>query len=394
MRIIGGVEIGTSKITVLVGEITSRSIAIIGKGECQSNGIVKGVVVDSVAASTAVHTALELAEKSAQMRIEEIFLAQTGMHLTGFETDAVVNVSSINGTVSSLDIENACRIATARQLPENRTIVHELRRPFRLDGDVHPSPLHAPGKRLEANYWIVHGDTNTVTNSIYIIRDYNLRVTDLILSSLASGMMVTTAEDRQGGVLVFDIGAGTTDYVLYRRGGPYLTGVVPVGGKHITNDLSMGLRLPQGQAETIKTRFGRGNLACRDKTDKIWLNGDLAIGDRQIPRQGIEQITSARVQEIFEIAKKKLGLDFTPELVPAGIVITGGSSKLEGVTDAAQKIFQVDARLGELPPDINHQLRAPGYATALGLLFTGGKATQERGPQKKKGFMDFIRRLK
>lgn len=384
-KIIAGVEIGTSKITVLVGELTTRSMTIIGKAECQSAGVIKGAIVDAKAASNAVHTALELAEKNAQIGIDQVILAQTGSHLQGFNTDAVVNVSSASNTVSFNDISTACQIATSKQLPENRTIVHEIRRPFILDGQTIANPVNIRGNRLQANYWIVHGDTNTVSNSIYIIQGYNLPIFDLSLSSLASGFMVTTPEERHHGILAMDIGAGTTDYVLYRNGAPHVTGVVSVGGGHITNDLMLGLRVTPGQAETIKIRHGRGTLQTRDKTAKVWLNGDHSIGDRPIPLQSIEQITSARVSEIFEIVRKKLDIDYTPENTPGGIVLTGGTSKLEGIADAASKAFDAPARLGEFPASVVEQLRVPGYATALGLLFNGASAASNILPQKKKG---------
>jgi cell division protein FtsA len=389
-KIIAGVEIGTSKITVIVSELTTYDITIIGKAECQSAGIIKGIIIDAKAASNAVHTALEAAEKNAQIPINEIILAQTGMHLQGFKTDATINVSSASNTVSAIDIQTVCQNATSKQLPSDRTIVHEIRRPFRLDGQIIANPLDIRGNRLEANYWIVHGDTNTVSNTLHIIQGYNLPILDLSLSSLASGFMVTTSEERHHGILAIDIGAGTTDYVLYRDGAPHLTGVVPVGGDHITNDLMLGLRVSHSQAEIIKIRHGRGTLLTRDKTAKIWLNGDHGIGDSHIPLHAIEQITSARVSEIFEIICKKLAADYTPETTPAGIVLTGGASKLERIADAASKVFNAPARLGEFPAYIDGQLHLPGYATALGLLFNSAPAARDRLPKKKKSLFNFF----
>jgi len=390
-RIIAAVEIGTSQVKVLVGEITPDTLAIVGIGECQSHGVVKGAVLDLRAASNAVHTALEIAQKHARVAIDEIFLAQTGKHLEGFQNDAAINVSSSDNMVSQMDIDNVCRLALSKNVPEDRTIVHEIRRPFRLDGQTIPSPEYLVGRRLEASYWIVHGDTNTVSNSIHIVNGYNLKVKELIVSSLASGTMVTTPEDRQHGILVLDIGAGTTDYILYRHGHAHITGVVPVGGNHITNDLALGLRITEGQAEKIKIRFGNASITTRDKTEKVWLNGDLSIGDRQLPRHGIEQIISSRVWEIFEIIRKKLGPEFTPETVPAGVVLTGGTSKLAGITETAAKAFEVPARPGDFPPEIHDQLRDPAYATPLGILYTAARATQQQiGRHPKRTFFDIL----
>ena len=227
------------------------------------------------------------------------------------------------------------------------------------------------GHRLDVGYWTVHGQETKIADNIHVIRGFNVPVAELILSSLASGTMVTSPEDRQNGVLVIDIGAGTTDFVLYRDGCAYVTGVVSVGGSHLTNDLSLCLRLTEGQAEKLKLRFGRANLATRDKSDKVWLNGDFAIGDRQFTRQAIEQITSARTWEIFEVVKKKLGPIFAPERTVAGVVITGGTAKLPGIAEAAAKVFGVMARLGEAPGYVNENLRDPGFSTSLGLLYFG-----------------------
>ncbi|MFT3867435.1 MAG: cell division protein FtsA [Nibricoccus sp.] len=377
-KYIGAVEIGTSKVTVLIGELSQgRSLSIIGFGECQSRGVVKGSVMDFRSASDATHSALLAAESNAGVRIDEVYLAQTGGHLEGFYNEAAVNVSAADNMVSTVDIDTVCRLAKGKALPEGRMVVHNIRRPFRLDGRLVPDPEHLVGHRLEVGYWTVHGQENKIADNIHVIRGFNVPVAELILSSLATGTMVTSAEDRQNGVLVIDIGGGTTDYVLYYDGCAYTTGVVSVGGGHVTNDLSLGLRLTEGQAEKLKIRFGRGTVTARDKSDKVWLNGDFAIGDRQFPRQAIEQITSARVWEIFEVVKKKLGMTFVPERTAAGVVLTGGTSKLPGIAEAAAKVFGTTARLGETPGYINENLRDPGFSTALGLLYFGLNSSAE-----------------
>jgi cell division protein FtsA len=388
-RYIGAVDIGTSKITVLIGEYTRRELAIIGYGECPSRGVVKGVVVDYKAASECTHHAIEAAEKSAGERIDFVYLAQTGSHLEGFYNDALVNVKSAHNMISMVDIDTVCSLATAKELPPGRMVVHNIRRPFRLDGRVLPgSPENLVGRRLEAAYWIVHGQENKLADNIHVIRGFSLSVRELILSSLASGHMVTTQEQRQHGILTLDIGAGTTDFVLYRDGAPFVTGVVPVGGAHLTNDLAVGLRLTEGQAEKIKLHHGRAIIAPGSKTEKVWLDGNLAIGDRQFPRHTIEQIVSARTWELLEVVKKKLGSAFTPERSPAGVVLTGGSSRLPAIAEAAAKIFGVPAHLGDPPSSISQNLRDPGYATALGLLYYGlsSQAEVSHTPPKKQGF--------
>jgi cell division protein FtsA len=371
-KFIGAVEIGTSKVSVLIGELSQdRTLHIIGVGECQSRGVIKGAVADFKAASEATHAALIAAEQSAGTRIDEVYLAQSGGHLEGFYNEAAVNVSSADNMVSSLDIDTVCRLAKSKNLPDGRMVVHHLRRPYRLDGRIVPDPLHLVGQRLEAGYWTVHGPEGKIADNIHVIRGFNVRVAELILSSLASGTVLASPEDRQNGALVIDIGAGTTDFVLYRDGSAQMTGVVPVGGGHLTNDLSLGLRLTEGQAEKLKLRFGRATIATKDRSEKVWLNGDFAIGDRQFSRYSIEQVTSARVWEIFEVVKKKLGPAFSAERTAAGVILTGGTAKLPGIDEAAAKVFGVQARLGEAPGWVAENLRDPAFSGVLGLLQYG-----------------------
>ena len=393
---IGAVEIGTSKTTVLVGEYTGRELAIIGHGECSSRGVIKGNVVDYKAASDCTHSALEQAERDAGEKIDLVFLAQTGGHLEGFYNEAAVNVKAADNMIDRDDIRTVCDLARSKELPSGRMVVHHIRRPFRVDGRIVPtSPENLVGQRLEVGYWTVHGQEQRLADNIHVIRGFNLEVRELVLASLASGHMVTTPEERQHGVLAIDIGAGTTDFALYRDGVAHTTGVVPVGGTHLTNDLSIGLRLTEGQAEKLKLRFGRATVQAKDKNDKVWLDGNFAIGDRQFSRQAIEQITAARTWELFEVVKKKLGNAFSPETCTAGVVLTGGTAKLTGIAEAAAKVFGVPAHLGETPGWVAENLRDPGYNTALGLLYYGVSAHNEKttAPRKSGGFLSGVKRL-
>jgi len=393
---IGAVEIGTAKTTVLVGEYTGRELAIIGRGECTSRGVIKGAVADYRAASDCTHSALEQAEREAGERIDVVFLAQTGGHLEGFYNEAAVNVKASDNMIEPGDVRTVCELAKSKELPASRMVVHHIRRPFRVDGRLIPgSPENLVGQKLEVGYWTVHGQEQRLADNIHVIRGFNLEVRELVLSSLASGHMITSAEERQHGVLAIDIGAGTTDFVLYRDGAPHTTGVVPVGGAHLTNDLSIGLRLTEGQAEKLKLRFGRASLLTKDKAQKVWLDGNFAIGDRQFPQQAIEQITHARTWELLEVVRKRLGSAFSPETCAAGVVLTGGTAKLPGIADTAAKVFGVPAHLGEAPAWVSENLRDPGYHTALGLLYYGVNAQAEKTTPARRsaGFLGNMKRL-
>jgi cell division protein FtsA len=393
---IGAVEIGTSKISVLVGEYTGRELAIIGRGECSARGVIKGAVVDYKAASDCTHSALEQAERDAGEGIDLVFLAQSGGHLEGFYNEASVNVKASDNMIDAGDVRTVCDLARSKELPAGRMVVHNIRRPFRVDGRLVPgSPEHLVGQRLEVGYWTVHGQEQRLADNIHVIRGFNLEVRELVLASLASGHMVTTPEERHHGVLAIDIGAGTTDFALYRDGGPHMTGVLAVGGAHLTNDLSIGLRLTETQAEKIKMRFGRANVVTRDKAQRVWLDGNFAIGDRQFSQQAIEQITSARIWELLEVVKKKLGNAFSPETCTAGVVLTGGTAKLPGIAETAAKVFGVSAHLGEAPSWVSENLRDPAYHTALGLLYYGvnSQADKAGAGRRSGGFLSNVKRI-
>ncbi len=390
-RIVGAVEIGTSKITVLVGEVSGSRLHVIGLGEFPSRGVVKGVVVDAPAAGEATHRALVAAEQSAGARINQIYLAQSGSHIDGFYHEATVNVGGLEGRVSQLDIDTVYGLAKSKALPPGRCIVHFLRRPFFLDGTLNPSPEDIRGDRLSVGVWHVHGEQNRIADGVHIIRNFNLPVTELVLSSLAGGNILTTPEERQHGVLVVDIGAGTTDYAYYRHGRPYVAGVVPVGGNHLTNDLSLGLRITEGQADKMKTLYGRATVAAKDRNDVVWLNGDMGIGDRKFPRMTIEQITTARVRELFEVVRKKLGNIYTPADTLAGVVLTGGTTALPGIEDAAARVFEVPARFGAPRLEVADKLRHPAYSTALGLLHQGLTQQLETAATKPTGLFGKFR---
>ena len=391
-RIVGAVEIGTSKVTVLVGEVAGSKLNLIGLGESPSRGVVKGVVVDSPAAGEATHRALVAAEKSAGVRIEQVYLAQSGAHIDGFYHEATVNVGGLEGRVGQLDIDNVYRLAKSKALPAGRCIVHFLRRPFYLDGALVASPEDIRGDRLAVGVWHVHGDQNRIADGVHIIRNFNLPVSELVLSSLAGGNILTTPEERQHGVLVIDIGAGTTDYAYYRQGRPYVAGVVPVGGNHLTNDLSLGLRITEGQADKIKSLYGRATVSAKDRADAVWLNGDMGIGDRRFPRMTIEQITTSRVRELLEVVRKKLGNIYAPGDTLAGVVITGGTSALPGIDEAAARVFEAPARIGTPRVDVADNLRHPAYSTALGLLYQGLSQQIETAAAKPAGFMARVRK--
>jgi cell division protein FtsA len=194
---------------------------------------------------------------------------------------------------------------------------------------------------------------------------------------------------------VIDLGAGTSDFVLYRHGGPHTTGVLAVGGDHLSNDLSVALRLTVSQAEKLKLRYGRALVQARDRQEQVWLDGTKAFGDRPFLRHSIEQITAARTRELLEVVRKKLGQAFAPETCAAGVVLTGGSAKLPGIAECAAQVFGISARLGEVDRGIVANLREPVYHTALGVLYEGVHGEVDRGSSapRRSGLLHHVTRL-
>lgn len=379
-KVIAGVDVGTSKVTVLLGEIVEgRSLNVIGMGQCPSQGVLKGDIVDYHAASDSVHTALLAAEKQAGARIDGVYLAQSGSDIEGFASEASVNITNPEKRVSKEDVEHASRLAQGREMPENRTIIHHLRRPYRLDGRVIANPVGMQGDRLELSYWSIHGDSRKISDQIHIINAFNLHVDDIVLASLATSAAVVTPEEKDNGVVVVDIGKGTTDYALYRDGRCITAGCLPVGGDHISNDLSIGLRIRLKQAESLKLRYGAAVLEHKDKADKVWLNNDFEIGDRPVTLWSIERIVELRVAEIFEIVRKKLGAHYVPEKIGSGVVLTGGTAKLKGMAQAAEKAFGLGAHLGDNASLASGELKDSAFSVSMGLLRYGLQYHSEKG---------------
>ncbi|MDP0500925.1 MAG: cell division protein FtsA [Verrucomicrobiota bacterium JB022] len=372
-KIIGAVEMGTSKIVVLVGEVhQGRSLNIIGMGQTSSNGIRKGEIVDMRQASDGTHAAILQAEKQAGAQIEGIYLSLSGSHLQGFSNPGMVTVADPDNFVTRDDLRRAAANAKSKALPPGRVYIHHVRSGFVLDGREVGDPIGMQGQRLEARYWHVHGDERKVSDALHVINGFGMDVDDVVLSSIAAGSMVATDAEKQAGVLVVDIGAGSTDYVLYRHGHIVRTGTLAVGGQHMSNDLSLGLRLPAQVAEALKLRVGRAIFTKDDRETTTMAFNDMSIGDRPIPMISISRILHARCEEIFTILKNRLGSQVSPAQLAGGVVLTGAATQLQGLPELAEHVLGVDVRRGTNPDWVVHkELRTPEYSTVLGLLNYG-----------------------
>ena len=372
-KIIGAVEIGTSKAKALVGEVTENGkLSIVGMASRPNEGMRKGEIVDFRKAADAVHASLEEAEKMSGTTVDSVYLAQTGTHLRGQMLFGSASVSSSENRVSASDLERASKEAKLRQPEEGRSYVHHIRTPMLLDGKPIEDPVGMIGKKVDLGYWSVDGDDQAIRQALHVITNYaGLEVADLILSSIASSTMMAGPDLRRAGVLVIDLGAGVTDLSLYRHGYVAYTGVIPVGGDHLTGDLSMGLRVLEPYAEKLKIEHGKASPDPSDADEDVWIIGNKTIGDRSIPRKAISGVIHVRIVELFEIISKELGNLLDPAELSGGVLLTGGGSKLPGIEIVAAKVLGLPVRKATFTPGIDSELATPENATVLGLLHYG-----------------------
>lgn len=400
-KIIGAVEIGTSKVVVLVGEVhQGRSLNIIGMGQLPSNGVRKGEIIDMRKASDTTHAAIMQAEKQAGAQIEGIYLAMSGSHLQGFANPGVVTVADSENIVSRDDLKRAAANAKGKALPAGRVYIHHVRSGYLLDNREVADPIGMIGQTLDARYWHVHGDERKVCDALHVINGLGMSVDDVVISAIASGNAVASDAEKQLGVLVVDIGGGTTDFVLYRKGNIVRTGTIAVGGDHMTNDLSLGLRLNANVAEKLKLRGGRAVFTKDDKEKTLLAFNDLSIGDRPIPQLSVSRILHARCEELFMILKNRLGSHLSLTATPGGVILTGAASQLVGLPELAEHVLGVPTRRGTNPDWVmNKELRTPEYSTVLGLLHYGlrnqqrAAAPAETAPAKKSNIFSMVTQL-
>jgi cell division protein FtsA len=361
----------------------------------ESKGVRKGKIADFRAASQCTHSAIIKAETSAGVKVDSVFLSQTGAHLESTFNKGSALVRSSDNRVSRDDIKRAVTDAKSKQLEPSRVYIHYVQNPFYLDGRRVEDPLAFEGERLEVGYLSIHGDERTIRDHIHVINGIGLRVEDMIVSSVASGASVASDAEKQTGVLVVDIGSGTADYVLYRDGYIVKTGAVPVGGDHITNDLRFGLRVDHENAEMIKKRYGKAVIDPNDCDEKIWLRADpeggLTIGDRQIRKKGIYQIIHYRLDELFEIIQDELGGFLDPKHIGAGVVLTGGTSRMVGIEQVASSRLGIKARKTGNSGVGSQDISSPENSTVIGLLtYALQNSREDRRTSQRKGLLGKI----
>jgi cell division protein FtsA len=371
-KIIGAVEIGTSFAKVLIGELSEdKSLNIVGKSFRKNEGLRKGEIIDFRKTASSVHAAIDEAEKMSGTTVDSIYLAQTGSHLRGALLKGSANVASPDGRVTPADLKRAADEAKRKQPATGRSYVHHVSMPIQLDGRPVDDPVGMRGQNVELAFWSIDGDESAIRMNLDIAHQYSLEVDDLILSSIASATLVAGPDLRRAGVLVVDIGAGVTDIALYRGGNIAFTGVIPVGGDHLTGDLAMGLRVLEPYAEELKLEYGKAQSDPSDSEQDLWIIGNKTIGDRTISRKAIADIIHVRTVELFEIISKELGELLNPNDLGAGVLLTGGASRLPGIEQLGAKVLGVSVSKANFPSGLGNDLSQAENSTVLGLLHYG-----------------------
>jgi cell division protein FtsA len=378
-EIIVGLDIGTTKICAVVGEVRDDAVEIIGMGSHPSDGLRKGVVINIEHTVDSIKEAIEEAETMAGCEISSVYAGIAGGHIKGFNTPGVIALKEKE--VTKKDIERVIEAASAVAIPMDREVIHTLVQEFIVDDqDGIMDPLGMAGVRLEAKVHIVTGAVTSAQNIIKCANKAGLDVYDIVLESLASSEAVLTKEERNLGAALIDFGGGTTDMALFSRGAIKHTAVLALGGDNLTYDIAVGLRTPKLEAEKIKIKYGCALSSLIGKDETIEVPGVGGRKPRTLSRQILGEILEPRVEEIFSLIYGELASSGYANLLGSGVVVTGGSAELPGVSELAEQIFNAPARAG-FPQGIEglaDLVNKPMYSTAVGLVLYGAKTSKRK----------------
>ncbi|HTV52812.1 MAG TPA: cell division protein FtsA [Steroidobacteraceae bacterium] len=392
-----GLDIGTSKVVALVGEVgLDGSIEVLGLGSQPSRGLKKGVVVNIESTVQSIQRAVEEAELMAGCEIHSVYAGIAGSHVRSLNSHGVVAIR--DREVTHGDVEHVIDAAKAVAIPADQKILHVLPQEFIIDGQEGiRDPIGMSGVRLEAKVHIVTGAESAAQNIEKCIQRCGLEVDDIVLEQLASSFAVLTDDEKELGVCLIDVGGGTTDIAVFSAGAIRHTAVIPIAGDQVTNDIAVSMRTPTQHAEDIKVRYAcaLSQLANPDETIEVPSVGERPA--RRLARQTLAEVVEPRYEELFGLVREELRRSGFEEAVAAGIVLTGGSAKMEGAIELAEEVFHVPVRLG-VPQQVQglaDVVRNPIYSTGVGLLLYGRDNTlpvrQRRALSNAKGVLERMR---
>ena len=373
-----GLDIGTHKICAVIGEVTEQGIDIIGIGTHESKGLRKGVVINIDATVSAIKKAIEEAEVMAGCEISNVYAGIAGSHIKSFNSQGMVRVSG--GEVDQSDIVRVIDAARAVAIPSDRKVLHVIPQEYIIDnqGGI-TKPIGMSGIRLESKVHIVTGSSTSAENIVKCANRCDLSVNSIVLEQLASSEAVLSADEKEIGCALVDIGGGTTDIAIWHRGAIVHTAVLPIGGQHFTNDIAQGLRTPTSDAEKLKRKGGCAMVerVAEDETIEVPSVGDRP--PRVLPRKILAEIIQPRAEEVFALVHREIEQSEFIDLIASGVIITGGTVIMEGMPEIAEQVIQVPMRRG-LPRGIGglvDVVRSPKFATSVGLVLYGASGQSQ-----------------
>jgi len=379
-NMIVGLDIGTSKVVAIVGEVDADGgLNIVGIGRHKSRGLKKGTVVNIESTVQSIQRAIEEAELMAGCQIHSVFAGIAGKHIRSMNSHGIVAIR--DKEVYAADVERVIDAAQAVAIPADQKVLHILPQEYIIDSQEGvKEPMGMSGVRLEAKVHLVTCATNAAQNIEKCIRRCGLETDEIILEQLASSYSVLTEDEKELGVCLVDIGGGTTDIAIFTEGAIRHTGVIPIAGDQVTNDIAMALRTPTDNAEELKIKYAcaLSQLASPDEMIKVPSVGDRP--PRELSRRALADVVEPRYDELFHLIQAELRLSGFEDMLAAGLVLTGGTSKMEGVAELAEEIFHMPVRVG-MPYEVNGLadiVRNPTYSTGVGLLLYGLKQHQEK----------------
>jgi len=381
-NIIAGLEIGTSKICVVVGEQNADgALNIIGLGQSRSRGVRKGEVINPEQVEEDLRTAVSEAEQMADVEIRSVFLGVSGGHVRGFNNRGVHPVVSADREISADDVEDVLKNAKAINLPAENTVIHAVRQHFFVDGqDGVSNPVGMLGARLEVDMHVIHGHANRLQNVVRLVRATSLEVNDVVFNGIATSLALLSNEQKELGALVIDIGGGTTEFVVFSNGVIRHSGVLAVGGDHVSNDLAYGLKVPLSRAEKLKIEYGAALVNDSVKGQTISITNELGLELKRLNHEHLQRIMSLRLEEVFQLIAHDLEQAGLTDYLRAGVFLCGGGSRVPGMVKLAENVFQMNVAPGHATAisGLTAALDQPEFAAAIGLVKYGSLKNHRR----------------
>ncbi len=384
-KVVVGLDVGTTKVVALVGNTIEGMIEIIGMGRSESHGLEKGVVVDIGRTVSSIRKAVEEAENMADVKIDTVYVGIAGKHITSINNSGTVSINRPDRIITEDDVRRVVETAQAIQIPPESEMIHVIPRQYIVDGqDGITDPVGMTGTRLEVDVHIVTGSITAVHNLVRCVESLGIGIRQIVLEPIASSLAVLSSAEKELGVILMDIGGGTTDISVFRGGDIWFSKVIPIAGEHITNDITVGLQTPIEEAELVKKMHGTALVDSVGEDDKIEVATIGGDEKKLVSKKRLAKIIEPRVEELLDLAMQEVEDAGYRDLVPAGLVLTGGTSLLKGLVEFANQRYDVPVRRGKIPQGI-HGLRdiveSPIYATSIGLLRYAVETTDFKKPE-------------